>query len=110
MMNVVASIEAEFLRYKTLAEGAMRQLGDAELNQPGPNGGHSVTTLAWHIGCNLTSRFTDFLTSDGEKPWRDRESEFQPRRVTRAELLARWEEGWSAVLGALHGLGDPQLS
>lgn len=108
-MNIISSIDAEFRRYKSLGDGAMAQLADAELSQAGPHGGHSVTTLAWHISRNLKSRFTDFLTSDGEKPWRDRESEFEARRVSRAELLATWEDGWTAVLGALQGLGDAQL-
>ena len=63
----------------------------------------------WHIAGNLASRFTDFLTSDGEKPWRDRESEFARRTVTRDELGAKWEAGWSALLGALAGLDDAHL-
>jgi len=64
----------------------------------------------WHIGGNLTSRFTDFLTSDGEKPWRDRESEFEERNVGRTELLEKWEKGWSTLFAALAPLTDADLA
>jgi hypothetical protein len=75
MRQVVISIEGEYQRYKKLAEGAMSQLSESELAQAAPGEGNSVTTLVWHISGNLASRFADFLASDGEKPWRDRESE-----------------------------------
>ena len=62
-----------------------------------------------HVSGNLKSRFTEFLTSDGEKPWRSREEEFSARSVTRAALLAKWNEGWKVLLGTLDGLTDGQL-
>jgi hypothetical protein len=105
----VGSIEAEFRRYKALAEGALRQLREPELGQARSPGDNSVATIVWHISGNLKSRFTDFLVSDGEKPWRDRESEFQPRDVTRAELDEKWAEGWQALLATLGGLRDEDL-
>jgi len=107
---IVGSIELEFRHYKQVAEGALAQLTDEEIIQPGPGDTHSAATIAWHIVGNLTSRFTDFLTSDGEKPWRDRESEFQIRNVTRPVLLARWEEGWQVLFQAITPLGDAKLS
>ena len=58
--------------------------------QPGPNGGNSVAVLVWHLAGNFASRFTDFLTTDGEKPWRHRDEEFDDRAVTRDELVAKW--------------------
>jgi hypothetical protein len=109
MLDVVSSIESEYRRYKKLGEGALQQVPDDELGRTGPGGGSSLAVVVWHISGNLKSRFTDFLTSDGEKPWRDRESEFDDRAVTRAELLARWEEGWTVLFGALAGLGDEHL-
>src|SRR6266404_2043866 len=108
MASIIDSIRAEYLRYKALAEGAIDQLDDADLSAPGPNGGNSIAVICWHISGNLMSRFTDFLTSDGEKPWRQREEEFRARTVTKAELLAKWEEGWAALLGALTDLTDDQ--
>ena len=88
-----------------------RQLRDEELGKSGPGGGNSVATIVWHIAGNLDSRFTDFLTSDGEKPWRNRDSEFQAREgVSRTELLERWNGGWQTVFGALEKLSDEDLS
>ena len=90
MSTVVESVRAEYARYKALAEGAIAQLSDVELAAPPPGGGNSIATICWHVAGNLKSRFTNFLTSDGEKPWRVREEEFEARTVTRADLLATW--------------------
>src|SRR5437667_8673075 len=109
MASVIQSIAGEYRRYKALAEGALAQLSDSEICAPAPSGGNSVAVICWHISGNLRSRFTDFLTSDGEKPWRQREEEFHARTVTREELLAKWAEGWEALLGALATLNDDQL-
>lgn len=109
MNDIIESIRAEYDRYKALAEGAIRQLNDAELAAAGPNGGSSIATICWHVSGNLQSRFTEFLTSDGEKPWRHREEEFERRAVTKAELLAKWEQGWKALSQALTELRDDHL-
>ncbi len=106
---LVASLEGEYRRYKTLGENAINQLPDAQLAEAaGPS--NSIATIVWHVAGNLTSRFTDFLTSDGEKPWRDRDSEFLARQVKRAELQAKWEEGWRVLFAALSALGDADLA
>jgi GNAT superfamily N-acetyltransferase len=107
---VVSSALAEYRRYKALAEAAMAQLDEAELSQPGPGGGNSIAMLVWHVSGNLASRFTDFRTSDGEKPWRHRDDEFVQRTVTHGELLDRWESGWRALFGALEPLVDADLA
>ena len=99
--RIVGSIRAEFIRYKDTAEAAIAQIKDDELEK--------VVTICWHVGGNLKSRFTDFLTTDGEKPWRNRESEFEQRTVTRAELLAQWEAGWTTLMEALDELTDKHL-
>jgi uncharacterized damage-inducible protein DinB len=109
MTNIIESIRAEYLRYKGLAEGAIDQLGNDDLSAPGPNGGNSIATICWHVSGNLKSRFTEFLTSDGEKPWRSRDEEFSARSVTRAALLTKWNEGWKVLLDALDALTDEQL-
>lgn len=110
MSDVVESIRTEFLRYKALAEGAIRQLSDAELSAAGADASNSIATICWHISGNLTSRFTEFLTTDGEKPWRHRDEEFHARPVTHAELEAKWAIGWNALLEALGGLDDTALA
>jgi hypothetical protein len=110
MRQIVSSIEAEWRRYKALGEGAIRQLKDEEIGRSGPGENNSVATIVWHIAGNLKSRFTDFLTSDGEKPWRHRDSEFEPRAgITRGELLEKWNDGWAVLFSAVEPLKDEDL-
>ncbi len=110
MNDLIKAIESEYRRYKALAEGALEQVPEAALSQPGPQSGNSLATICWHVSGNLRSRFTDFLTTDGEKPWRQRDEEFAARTVSRAELMEKWEQGWAALLAALGALTDAQLS
>jgi hypothetical protein len=108
---MLSSIEGEWRRYKALGEGALEQTSDEELGKAGPGGGNSIAVIVWHIAGNLKSRFTDFLTADGEKQWRNRDSEFDSRtNVTRAELLATWDSGWKIMFDALAPLKDSDLS
>ena len=109
MRALVASIEGEYRRYKTLGENAVSQLPDSQLADAA-GASNSVATIVWHLAGNLTSRFTDFLTSDGEKPWRDRDSEFLARQVKRAELQAKWEDGWRVLFATLSALSDADLA
>src|SRR5206468_997062 len=81
--SLISSIAGEFRRYKALGDAALAQLEDSELAVGDPKSRNSAAILVWHIGGNLRSRFTDFLTSDGEKPWRHRDEEFTARSVTR---------------------------
>jgi len=106
----VESIAGEYRRYHASAEGALAQLQDSELCAPPPGGGNSIAVIVWHVGGNFASRFTDFLTSDGEKPWRNREEEFDDRQVTRAELAAKWESGWRPLADTLAALTDADLT
>jgi uncharacterized damage-inducible protein DinB len=109
MRQIVGSIEGEYRRYKTLGEGAIEQLTDEHLFQVSSSGGNSIATLVWHISGNLVSRFTDFLQSDGEKPWRDRDAEFLHQTVPRAELREKWDKGWTVLFRALADLDDERL-
>lgn len=110
MRDIMSSIEGEYRRYKALAESAMAQLDESDLCRAPATGSNSIAMVVWHLSGNLSSRFTDFLTADGEKPWRKREEEFQPRAMTRQELLDKWDRGWSVLLGALAGLQDADLT
>ena len=105
----VEAIADEFTRYKALGEAAIAQLDDDELGLIGSDGGNSIVAIVWHLAGNLESRFTDFRTSDGEKPWRDRDDEFVLRSVTKSALLEKWERGWRALLAAISELTDADL-
>ncbi len=109
MREIIASIEGEFRRYKKLGEEAIQQLGDDELSRPGPGDNNSIAIIVWHLSGNLRSRFTDFLTADGEKPWRKRDEEFLPRSVRKAELFEKWDEGWRVLFGTLSTMTDDDL-
>ena len=108
--KLIESMTGEYSRYKALGEGAFAQLADAQLSSAQGEGANSIAIIVWHLAGNLNSRFTDFRTADGEKPWRNREEEFAPRAVSRQELLAKWEDGWSALFAALAELADEDLS
>jgi Protein of unknown function (DUF1572) len=110
MSAIIDSVRDEFQRYKTLGEAAMRQMADAELCAADAGaGGNSVAVICAHVAGNLRSRFTDFLTTDGEKPWRKRDGEFEPRLVTRDALLSNWESGWRVLFDTLSSLDDSRL-
>jgi len=109
MRDIVKSIEDEYVRYKTLGESALAQVADADLAKEPPGNGNSLAALVWHIAGNLESRFTDFRTADGEKPSRDRDSEFVPREVTRTELADKWQRGWAPLLAEVRALADADL-
>ena len=105
----ISWIEAEFLRYKRMGEAVIAQVGPDQLVVRASPESLSLATIVWHVAGNLTSRFTDFLTSDGEKPWRNRESEFEERNVGRKELLEKWEGGWGVLLSTLEALEDDAI-
>jgi uncharacterized damage-inducible protein DinB len=109
MRDIIDSFKAEYEKYKGIGEGALGQLEEAELSRTLAGQDNSAAAIVWHVCGNLASRFSDFLTSDGEKPWRDRESEFQKRTVTRAELMEKWESGWTVLLATLATLTDTDL-
>lgn len=109
MSSIAQSIRAEYGRYKALGEGAIAQVSDEQLCWAAAPNANSIATIVWHLSGNFTSRFTNFLTTDGEKPDRHRDEEFERRSVTRAELLAKWEAGWQVVLASLADLSDADL-
>lgn len=109
MTSIVNSFRGEYLRYKALAEGAIAQLDAGELAAGGSSSTNSVAMICWHISGNLRSRFTEFLTTDGEKPWRHRDEEFEERSVTREALLDNWNAGWDVLLHTLDSLTEEQI-
>jgi uncharacterized damage-inducible protein DinB len=108
--EIVDSVDKEYRRYKAMAERTFEQLTAEQLTQVPAVEANSIAVIAWHISGNLKSRFTDFLGTDGEKPWRDRESEFDSRLVGHDELRLKWEDGWSVLFAAVGELSDADLA
>ena len=110
MGEFVADIRHEFARHRKLAEGALGEIDDeAFFRRPGELV-NSVAIIVKHVGGNLLSRWTDFLTSDGEKPSRNRDSEFIiGKDDSRAALMQRWETAWTTVLATIDSLTEGDL-
>lgn len=101
---------AVFGMYKKLGERAMEQISDAEFFRTLDPEANSVAVLVKHMAGNMRSRWTDFLTSDGEKPDRNRDSEFIAESASRADYMKAWNDGWQRVFSALDPLNDSDLA
>lgn len=108
-MPTIPSLHKLFTYYRNLGEKAIAQMKDEDLHRVIGDDSNSIAVIIQHIAGNARSRFTDFLTSDGEKPWRDREGEFTERPATREELMADWDSGWACLFTALDALTDADL-
>ena len=108
--TVLSATIAVFRYNKELADGAVVQLGDEPLHQPLDPNTNSIAVIMKHVAGNLLSRWTDFLTTDGEKPWRDRDQEFVDTFTSRKEVLEYWERGWSCLFQTLDGLSPDDLT
>jgi hypothetical protein len=106
----IESFEKEFRKAKVLTEGAIAQINDEHLHARINPQQNSIAAIMQHVGGNLASRFTDFLTSDGEKPNRNREGEFADRQLPRDELMKVWNRGWDCLFQTLGSLRDSDLS
>lgn len=93
-----------FEYYKSLGEKAMAQISDEALFQIPDEKSNSISVIVKHLYGNMLSRWTDFLTTDGEKEWRDRDSEFVEVIETREEVMKQWNEGWACVFNTLNTL------
>jgi hypothetical protein len=105
----LAALLDELRKTKRMAERALEQLGDDDFYfrlNPHQN---SIQVILKHLAGNMRSRWTDFLTTDGEKQDRDRESEFVEQRLPRDQVMRRWEQGWACVFAALEPLTDDDL-
>lgn len=99
----------EFQKIKKLGDKAIAQLSDADLHVKIDDESNSVAVIMRHMAGNMRSRWTDFLTLDGEKPDRFRDGEFEDRLLSREALLAEWEDGWKRLFDALTPLTDADL-
>jgi hypothetical protein len=108
--NFLDSAIKLFRYYKKLGEGAMAQLTEEQLMlQPNP-ASNSIAHIVHHLSGNMLSRWTDFLTSDGEKPWRNREAEFEVGYASRQAMMEAWDKGWDCLLRTMEGLKPADLS
>ena len=99
--DFLSSIKKQFEYYKSVGEKTFAQLAEEDLFWQFNEESNSIAVIVNHLSGNMKSRWTDFLTSDGEKAWRNRDMEFESVIRTRAELLTKWEEGWSCLFEAL---------
>lgn len=107
--NYLSSVRKQFAYYKQLGDQTFEQLTDEQLFVQPASESNSIAIIVQHLWGNMLSRWTDFLTTDGEKEWRNRDTEFEATAVNRAFLLQRWEEGWQCLFAALDSLQEADL-
>lgn len=103
------SVKKQMLYYKTIAEKAMEQLEDDQLFYSANEDTNSISTIINHMSGNMLSRWTDFLTTDGEKEWRNRDAEFVESTTTREALLKTWNTGWNCFFNTINDLKPEDL-
>jgi len=108
-IDYLASAKQQFAAYKRMGEKAINQIEDAALHWQPNEDTNSIATIINHLWGNMRSRWTDFLTTDGEKPGRDRDSEFEHKTETREELMAKWDAGWKCLTDTLDSLTESDL-
>jgi len=108
--NYLQSVIKQFEYYKLLGEKTFNQLPDEKLFWQYNDDSNSVATIVKHLSGNMLSRWTDFLTTDGEKEWRNRDSEFENDITTRTELLEKWNTGWNCLFTALNSIKETDLN
>ena len=104
--SYLESVKQQFNYYKTVGEKTFTQLEDADLFWQFNPESNSIAITVNHLWGNMMSRWTDFLTSDGEKPWRERDLEFEDVVRDRETMMAKWEEGWQCVFSALDSIDE----
>lgn len=105
-MNYLESVKKQFQYYKLLGDKTFAQLKDDELFWQYNEASNSIGIIVKHCWGNMLSRWTNFLTEDGEKTWRQREAEFEADIQTRVELLEKWEAGWTCLFTALESVNE----
>ncbi len=99
-----------FAEQKGLGDRTFAQLTGAEMLQQPNEASNSIAIIIQHLHGNMLSRWTHFLTEDGEKAWRRRDAEFQPATQTKEEVIRLWEDGWGTLQSALHALQEQDLT
>lgn len=110
MSSYLNSVKKEFELYKSLGEKTFQQLTDEQLRWQYNSESNSIAIIVKHMWGNMLSRWTDFLTTDGEKPNRNREAEFDNDILNKEELLQKWNDGWTCLFDAIDPLKEEDLS
>ena len=108
--HYLESVKKQFLYYKTLGEKAMEQIQPEQLFVSVNEDTNSIATIVKHLSGNMLSRWTDFLTTDGEKEWRNRDGEFENNLQTKEAVMTLWDKGWNCFFDALDSIQPEQLS
>src|SRR6478672_8587977 len=108
--NYLESVRKQFLYYKMLGEKAIGQLEPEQLFVAVNEDTNSIATIVKHLAGNMVSRWTDFLTTDGEKEWRNRDGEFEPTIASKEEMMKIWDNGGNVFFTTLDALSEDQLS
>ncbi|MES2477492.1 MAG: DUF1572 family protein [Bacteroidota bacterium] len=108
-MSYLKSALRQFQYYKLLGEKAMQQLEDEQLFFKPNEDTNSIAIIIQHLWGNMLSRWTDFKTTDGEKPWRLRDAEFEIQKIDRTELMQKWNEGWDCLFAAIDSTAEEEL-
>ncbi len=109
MTDYLESVKKQFEYYKMLGDKTLTQVPDDKLFWKFNESSNSIAIIVNHLCGNMLSRWTDFLSSDGEKEWRVRDLEFENQLSSRADLIERWDEGWECLFGALNSLAETDL-
>ena len=107
--TLIKATVARLLAIKALGDGVLDQVSDAELFQRSDDEANSIAIIVQHLHGNMLSRWTDFLTTDGNKPWRKRDEEFEPVVDSRADIERLWEEGWKLTVDTIGALSPDDL-
>lgn len=108
--NFLESTIKLFRYYKSLGEKTFNQLTEEDIRWKPNEASNSIGLIVHHLSGNMLSRWTDFLTTDGEKSWRDREAEFAQDYSSKEEMIVAWQKGWDCLLNALNSLTPEDLS
>ena len=108
-LEYLKSIKKHFNQYKSLGDKTLEQLDEENLFWQYNDASNSIAIIVQHLWGNMLSRWTNFLTEDGEKEWRERDQEFEKVIKTKEELITKWDEGWDCLFAAVNALTNEDL-
>ncbi|OIQ30438.1 MAG: hypothetical protein BM564_03465 [Bacteroidetes bacterium MedPE-SWsnd-G2] len=109
MSSYLASLKTQFQYYKTIAEDTIHQLPEEKLFWQFNEESNSIAMIINHLSGNMLSRWTDFRTSDGEKSWRNRDTEFEVTMTSKKEVMAQWDKGWTCLFDGLNSIANNEI-